>query len=80
MSIFMFLNFYMYVLSLFTTLYVYFIFLSFYKYVPSLFTTLYVYFVYKNYLDLSEVGAWGNSLPTIESMKHMWLVELKVKK
>ena len=33
-------------------------------YFPPPFITLYVYFVYKNYIDLSEVGAWGNSLQT----------------
>ena len=31
-------------------------------YVPSPFITLYVYVLKKNYLDMTEVGAWDNSL------------------
>ena len=38
-------------------------------YIPSPFITLYVFSVYKNYIDLSKVGAWGNSLQTNKEYK-----------
>ena len=42
-------------------------------YFPSPFITLYVYFVYKNYIDLAEVGAWGNSLQTKSTKQNVYM-------